>query len=177
MSRPIAAQHGHILRRERRANSKPSALTTHDLEQVASFSTDVSGMAEVGRGGSTPISRSDGDLYVTIRACTKHDDSDLEAHGAECSGMHHSGFLVDTVLACTDRMEQTGATRLTPLDTAGVARLAEASAPARRRSRSAVPTASASTLPRAAGGACPGDSAIVQAVSGHGDQEACHDHR
>jgi len=73
-------------------------------------------MAEVGRGGSTPISRSDGDLYVTIRACTKHDDSDLEAHGAECSGMHHSGFLVDTVLACTDRMEQTGATRLTPLE-------------------------------------------------------------
>ena len=119
MSRPIAAQHGHILRRERRANSKPSALTTHDLEQVASFSTDVSRMAEVERGGSTPISRSDGDLYVTIRACTKHDDSDLEAHGAECSGMHHSGFLVDTVLACTDRMEQTGATRLTPLDTAG----------------------------------------------------------
>jgi len=33
--------------------------------------------------------------------------------------MHHCSFLADTVLACTDRMEQAGATRLTPLDTAG----------------------------------------------------------
>jgi hypothetical protein len=111
---PIAAQHGHILRRECRANIKLSTLTTHDLEQVASFSTDVSGMASVGRGGSPHISRSDGDLYVTIQACTKHDDSDMGAHGAECSGMPHSGFLVDTVLACTDWMEQVGVTRPTP---------------------------------------------------------------
>jgi len=119
VSRAITAQHGHILRRERRANIKPSALTTHALEQVASFSTDVSGMAAVGRGGSTHLSRSDGDLHVTIRACKQHDDSDMGAHGADCSGMYHSSFLVDTVLACTDRMAQAGVTRLTPLDTAG----------------------------------------------------------
>src|SRR5215471_13746049 len=61
VSRAIAAHHGHILRRERRANIKPRALTTHDLAQVASYSLDVSGMAEVGRGGSTYLSRSDGD--------------------------------------------------------------------------------------------------------------------
>src|SRR5690349_2616958 len=87
VSRARAAQHGHILRRERRANIKPRALTTHDLTQVASCSTDVSGMAEVGRGGSTHLSRRDGDLHETIRACTKHDDSSMGAHGAACSGM------------------------------------------------------------------------------------------
>jgi hypothetical protein len=48
--RAIAAQHGHILRRERRAKITPLTLTTYDLEQGASFSKDVLGMAAVGRG-------------------------------------------------------------------------------------------------------------------------------
>ena len=44
------------------AKIKHIALTTHDLEKVASFYKDVFGMAEVGRGGSTHIYLSDGDL-------------------------------------------------------------------------------------------------------------------
>jgi catechol 2,3-dioxygenase-like lactoylglutathione lyase family enzyme len=99
------------------ATIKPIALTTHDLEQVASFSKDVFGRAEVGRGGSTHIS--DGDLNLPIRACKKREDPDVGAHRADGSSMHHIGFLVDNVVACADRMKQAGATRLILLDTAG----------------------------------------------------------
>jgi catechol 2,3-dioxygenase-like lactoylglutathione lyase family enzyme len=96
------------------AKIKHIALTTHDLEKVASFYKDVFGMAEVGRGGSTHIYLSDGDLNLTIRACKTSDDSDVGEQGEDFSGIHHIGFVVDNVLECTDRMEQAGATRLTP---------------------------------------------------------------
>ena len=59
------------------AKIKHIALTTHDLEKVASFYKEVFGMAEVGRGGSTHIYLSDGDLNLTIRACKKSDDLDV----------------------------------------------------------------------------------------------------
>jgi catechol 2,3-dioxygenase-like lactoylglutathione lyase family enzyme len=101
------------------AKIKHIALTTHNLEQVASFYKEVFGMAEVGRGGSTHIYLSDGDLNLTIRACKKREDPDVGAHGEDFSGIHHIGFLVDNVPVCADRMEQAGATRLTPLDAAG----------------------------------------------------------
>jgi catechol 2,3-dioxygenase-like lactoylglutathione lyase family enzyme len=101
------------------AKIKHIALTTHDLEQVASFYKSVFGMTEVGRGGSTHIYLSDGDLNLTIRACKKHDDPDVGEQGENFSGIHHIGFVVDNVLACAEKMEQAGATRLTPLDTAG----------------------------------------------------------
>jgi hypothetical protein len=63
--------------------------------------------------------RSDGDLNLTIRACKKSDGPDVGEQGADCSGIHHVGFIVDNVLACSDRMEQAGATRLMPLAAAG----------------------------------------------------------
>jgi catechol 2,3-dioxygenase-like lactoylglutathione lyase family enzyme len=100
------------------AKLKHIALTTHNLEQVASFYKDVFGMAEVGRGGSTHIYLSDGDLNVTIRTCKKSDDPDVGTQGEDFSGIHHIGFAVDNVLACAERMERAGAVRLTPLDTA-----------------------------------------------------------
>ena len=101
------------------AKIKHIALTTHNLEQVASFYKDVFGMAEVGRSGSTHIYLSDGDLNLTIRACKKREDADVGAQGEDFSGIHHIGFVVDDVLACAARMEEAGATRLTPLDAAG----------------------------------------------------------
>jgi catechol 2,3-dioxygenase-like lactoylglutathione lyase family enzyme len=101
------------------AKIKHIALTTHNLEQVATFYKDVFGMAEVGRGGSTHIYLSDGDLNLTIRTCKKGEDPDVGAHGEDFSGIHHIGFIVDNVRDCAARMEQAGATRLTPLDTAG----------------------------------------------------------
>ena len=101
------------------AKIKHIALTTHDLEKVASFYKDVFGMAEVGRGGSTHIYLSDGDLNLTIRACKKSDDPDVGEQGEDFSGIHHIGFIVDNVLECAERMEQAGATRRTPLDTTG----------------------------------------------------------
>jgi glyoxylase I family protein len=101
------------------AKIKHIALTTTNLEQVASFYKGVFGMAEVGRGGSTHIYLSDGDLNLTIRACKKSDDPDVGAHGEDFSGIHHIGFIVDNVSDCAARMEQAGATRLTPLDAAG----------------------------------------------------------
>jgi catechol 2,3-dioxygenase-like lactoylglutathione lyase family enzyme len=113
------AQHGRILRNERMAQIKHIALTTHNLEQVASFYKDVFGMTEVGRGGSTHIYLSDGNLNLTIRACKKRDDPDVGEQGEDFSGIHHIGFVVDDVLACAEKMEQAGATRLTPLDAAG----------------------------------------------------------
>ena len=118
------------------AKIKHIALTTHDLEKVASFYKDVFGMAEVGRGGSTHIYLSDGDLNLTIRACKKSDDPDVGEQGEDFSGIHHIGFVVDNVPACAERMEQAGATRLTPLDSSrqAPASLAEASAPAMLRS-------------------------------------------
>src|SRR5262249_54019433 len=108
------AQNGRILRRVRMAKIKHIALTTHDLEKVASFYKDVFGMAEVGRGGSTHIYLSDGDLNLTIRAWKKSDDPDVGEQGENFSGIHPIGFVVDNVPECGDRMEQAGATRLTP---------------------------------------------------------------
>src|SRR5712692_6061571 len=101
------------------AKIKHIALTTHDLEKVASFYKDVFGMAEVGRGGSTHIYLSDGDLNLTIRACKKSDDPDVGEQGEDCSGMHHIGFVVDNVRECAARMEAAGATRLTSFAAAG----------------------------------------------------------
>ena len=100
------------------AKIKHIALTTHDLEQVASFYKNVFGMTEVGRGGSTHIYLSDGDLNLTIRACKKQDDPDVGEQGENFSGIHHIGFVVDNVFACAEKMEQAGATRLTSLDAA-----------------------------------------------------------
>jgi glyoxylase I family protein len=100
------------------AKIKHIALTTHDLEKVASFYKDVFGMAEVGRAGRSHIYLSDGNLNLTIRACKKSDDPDVGEQGEDFSGIHHIGFVVDDVLECAARMEQAGATRLTPLDAA-----------------------------------------------------------
>ena len=100
------------------AKIKHIALTTHDLEKVASFYKEALGMTEVGRSGGTHIYLSDGDLNLTIRACKKSDDPDVGEQGENFSGIHHIGFVVDDVLACAAKMEQAGATRLTPLDTA-----------------------------------------------------------
>jgi glyoxylase I family protein len=101
------------------AKIKHIALTTHDIEKVASFYKDVLGMAEVGRSGSSHIYLSDGDLNLTIRACKKSDDPDVGEQGEDFSGIHHIGFVVDDVLECAERMERAGATRLTPLEPAG----------------------------------------------------------
>src|SRR5262249_26220963 len=79
------AQNERILRRERMAKIKHIALTTHDLEKVASFYKDVFGMTEVGRGGNTHIYLSDGDLNLTIRACKKSDDPDVGEQGENFS--------------------------------------------------------------------------------------------
>src|SRR5262249_3904283 len=86
------ARNGRIPRREHMAKIKHIALTTHDLEKVASFYKDVFGMTEVGRGGSTHIYLSDGDLNLTIRACKKSDDADVGEQGENFSGIHHIGF-------------------------------------------------------------------------------------
>jgi len=101
------------------AKIKHIALTTHNLEHVASFYKEVFGMAEVGRGGNTHIYLSDGDLNLTIRACKKSEDPDVGELGENFSGIHHIGFVVHNVLACAEKMEEAGATRLTPLNTAG----------------------------------------------------------
>jgi catechol 2,3-dioxygenase-like lactoylglutathione lyase family enzyme len=100
------------------AKIKHIALTTHDLDKVASFYKDVFGMEEVGRSGTTHVYLSDGDLNLTIRACKKNDDPDVGEQGENFSGIHHIGFVVDDVNACANRMELAGATRLTPLKTA-----------------------------------------------------------
>lgn len=100
------------------AKIKHIAMTTHDLDNVASFYKDVFGMEEVGRVGTTHVYLSDGDLNLTIRSCKKRDDPDVGAQGENFSGIHHIGFVVDDVLECADRMEQSGATRLTPLEAA-----------------------------------------------------------
>jgi len=99
------------------AKIKHIALTTHNIEKVASFYKDVFEMEEVGRSGSTHIYLSDGDLNLTIRACKQSDDADVGSQGENFSGIHHIGFMVDDVEACTNRMELAGGTRLTPLET------------------------------------------------------------
>ena len=98
------------------AKIKHIALTTHDLDKVASFYKDVFGMEEVGRSGSTHVYLSDGALNLTIRACKSSDDPDVGEQGENFSGIHHIGFMVDDVSECADRMEKAGATLLTPLE-------------------------------------------------------------
>jgi catechol 2,3-dioxygenase-like lactoylglutathione lyase family enzyme len=101
------------------AKIKHIALTTHDIDHVASFYKAVFDMEEVGRNGSTHIYLSDGDLNLTIRSCKKSDDLDVGEQGENFSGIHHIGFMVDSVMDCAHRMEQAGATRLTPLKDTG----------------------------------------------------------
>ena len=98
------------------AKLKHIALTTHELEKVASFYKDVFDMEEVGRSGTTHVYLSDGDINLTIRACKTNEDSDVGAQGAHFSGIHHIGFVVDDVISCADDMEKAGATLLTSLD-------------------------------------------------------------
>lgn len=106
-------------RRKKELDIKHIALTTHDVENVATFYKDVVGMEEVGRASTTHVYLSDGNLNLTIRACKTRDDPDVGDQGGNFSGIHHIGFVVDDVLACAERMEKAGATRLTPLDEAG----------------------------------------------------------
>jgi hypothetical protein len=56
---------------------------------------------------------------LTIRACKKSDDPDVGEQGEDFSGIHHIDFIVGNVLACAERMEKAGATRLTALEAAG----------------------------------------------------------
>ena len=56
------------------AKLKHIALTTHELEKVASLYKDVFEMEEVGRSGATHIYLSDGEMNLTIRACKTSDD-------------------------------------------------------------------------------------------------------
>jgi len=100
------------------AKIKHIALTTHELEKVASFYKDVFDMEEVGRSGVTHVYLSDGDINLTIRACKTSDDSDMGEQGENFSGIHHIGFVVDNVMTCADHMEKAGATLLTSLDPA-----------------------------------------------------------
>jgi glyoxylase I family protein len=101
------------------AKIKHIALTTHDIDKVASFYRDVFGMEEVGRSGTTHVYLSDGNLNLTIRSCKKSDDPDVGEQGENFSGIHHIGFVVDNVVACANKMERAGATRLTPLGDTG----------------------------------------------------------
>ena len=87
------------------AKIKHIALTTHEIDKVASFYKDVFGMEEVGRSGSTHVYLSDGDLNLTIRSCKKSNDLDVGEQGENFSGIHHIGFMVDNVMDCTHRME------------------------------------------------------------------------
>ncbi len=64
------------------AKIKHIALTTYDLEKVASFYKEVFGMEEMGRSGSTHVYLSDGDLNLTIRECKKSDAADVGEQGA-----------------------------------------------------------------------------------------------
>jgi catechol 2,3-dioxygenase-like lactoylglutathione lyase family enzyme len=112
------------------AKIKHIALTSHNIDKVASFYKDVFGMEEVGRSGTTHVYLSDGDLNLTIRACKTSDDPDVGKQGENFSGIHHIGFVVDNVMECANRMEQAGATRLTPLKDADKRQLSRgASAP------------------------------------------------
>src|SRR4029434_660104 len=113
------SQNGRFLRRKCMAKIKHIALTTHDLEKVASFYNDVFEMKELGWGRNTHIYLSDGDLNLTIRACKKSDDPDVGEQGENFSGIHQIGLVVEHVHAYAERMEQAGGSRLPHLDATG----------------------------------------------------------
>jgi hypothetical protein len=76
------------------AKIKHIALTTHDIDKVASFYKDVFGMEEVGRSGSTHVYLSDGDLNLTIRSCKKSNDPDVGEQGENFSGIHPARWAI-----------------------------------------------------------------------------------
>ena len=90
------------------------AYTTSDPDKVAAFYVETLGMKEVGRGSAGHVYLSDGELNMTIRKCKTGDDADVGAQGANFSGLHHIGFVVDNVEEYAERMEKGGAKRLTP---------------------------------------------------------------
>ncbi len=93
---------------------KHIAYTTTDPDKVAAFYVETLGLQEVGRGSGGHVYLSDGELNMTIRKCKSAGDADVGEQGADFSGLHHIGFVVDDVEEYASRMEQNGAKRLTP---------------------------------------------------------------
>src|SRR6266446_6082801 len=56
---------------------------------------------------------------VWLRHSPEQAHPEEREQGEDFSGIHHIGFVVDNVLACAERMEEAGATRLTPLEAEG----------------------------------------------------------
>ena len=96
------------------AKIKHIAYTTTDPDKVAAFFKESLGMEEVGRGSAGHVYLSDGNLNLTIRKCKSSDDPDVGTFGADYSGIHHIGFVVDNVEECAAGMVKAGAKRLTP---------------------------------------------------------------
>ena len=93
---------------------KHIAYTTSDPDKVAAFYVETLGLQEVGRGSGGHVYLSDGELNMTIRKCKSAGDADVGEQGADFSGLHHIGFVVDDVEQYATRMESGGAKRLTP---------------------------------------------------------------
>ncbi len=97
---------------------KHIAFTTKDSDKVAAFYVDALGMKEVGRGSDDGhISLSDGELNITILPCKSSDDADVGTSGADFSGLHHIGFVVDNVDDYVESIEKAGGKRLTSTPT------------------------------------------------------------
>jgi predicted enzyme related to lactoylglutathione lyase len=98
------------------AKIKHIALTSNDPEKVASFYKEVFGLEEVGRGSSGHVMLSDGDLNLTIRKPKKSGDADVGTQGADFSGFHHIGFVVEDIEEYAAKVERAGGERLTPAE-------------------------------------------------------------
>ena len=91
---------------------KHRAYTTTDPDKVAAFYVETLGMKEVGRGSGGHVYLSDGELNMTIRKCKAGDDADVGEQGANFSGLHHIGFVVDNVEESAEKMEKAGAKKM-----------------------------------------------------------------
>lgn len=82
------------------------ALSVKNLQESAKFYEDAFGMERV-RESDVAVMLSDGVVSLALLDLTKNDNAP-DSRGAEYVGLHHMGFIVDSVPEASDTVEAAG---------------------------------------------------------------------
>jgi catechol 2,3-dioxygenase-like lactoylglutathione lyase family enzyme len=92
------------------------ALTTKDPEKVAAFYKEAFDMKEIRRSSNGAVFLTDGYINLAILNFKTEKDSDVGAHGANFSGIHHFGFQVENLDEACEKLEGVQGRQLTAKD-------------------------------------------------------------
>jgi catechol 2,3-dioxygenase-like lactoylglutathione lyase family enzyme len=91
-------------------------LTTKDPEKVAAFYKEAFDMKEIRRSSNGAVFLTDGYINLAILNFKTEKDSDVGAHGANFSGIHHFGFQVENLDEACEKLEGVQGRQLTAKD-------------------------------------------------------------